>query len=72
MKSFAKLVLLLFGSLVVLSGCSAISSMLYGDSKDAALEVREPSTDSSTVAEEDPAPVEEVISFTFYDSFANW
>lgn len=72
MKSFAKFVLFLFGSLVVLSGCSAISSMLYGHSKDAALEVQEPSTDSSTVAEEEPAPVEEVISFTFYDSFANW
>ncbi len=72
MKSFAKLVLLLFGSLVVLSGCSAISSMLYGDSKDAALEVQEPSTDTSTVVEEEPAPVEEVIRFTFYDSFANW
>lgn len=72
MKSFAKLVLLLFGSLVVLSGCSAISSMLYGDSKDAAVEVQEPSTDSSTVVEEEPAPVEAVISFTFYDSFANW
>ncbi len=71
MKSFAKLVLLLFGSLVVLSGCSAISSMLFHDSKDAAAKVPEPSTEASTVVEEE-APVEEVIRFTFYDSFANW
>lgn len=72
MKSFAKLVLLLFGSLIVLSGCSAISSMLYGDSKDAAVAVPEPSTDTATGVEDEPAPVEEVLSFTFYDSFANW
>ncbi|MDE2951510.1 MAG: hypothetical protein OXT68_12180 [Chloroflexota bacterium] len=72
MKSFAKLVLLLFGSLVVLSGCSAISSILFHDSKDAAAKVPEPSTEASTVVEEEPPPVEEVISFTFYDSFANW
>lgn len=72
MKSFAKLVLLLIGSLVVLSGCSALSSMLFDDSKDAAVKVQEPSTDTSAVVEEEPAPVEEVISFTFYDSYANW
>ncbi|MCY4072218.1 MAG: hypothetical protein OXG60_13050 [Chloroflexi bacterium] len=72
MKSLAKLILLLVGSLIVLSGCSALSSMLFGDSKDAAVEVQQPSTDTSTVVEEEPAPVEEVISFTFYDSFANW
>ncbi|MCY4018760.1 MAG: hypothetical protein OXG39_05085 [Chloroflexi bacterium] len=72
MKSFAKLVLLLFGSLVVLSGCSAVSSMLFGDSKDAAAKAPAPSTDRSAEVEEGPAPVEQVISFTFYDSWANW
>ncbi len=72
MKSFAKLVLLLFGSLVVMSGCSAVSSMLFGDSKDAAAKAPASSSDTSAVVEEEPAPVEEVISFTFYDSFANW
>lgn len=70
MKSCAKLVLLLIGSLLVLSGCSAISSMLSGDSKHAAAKGPDPSTEASSEAEQ--PPVGEVISFTFYDSFAKW
>lgn len=72
MKSIAKLVLLLFGSLIVLSGCSAVSSMLFGDSKDAASKAPASTVDSSTAVEEAPAPEEEVVRFTFYDSWANW
>lgn len=72
MKSFVRVIVLLIGSAIVLSGCSAVSSMLYGDSKDAAVEVQEPSADTSAVVEEEAAPEEAVIRFTLYDSFANW
>ena len=72
MKSFVRVIVLLIGSAIVLSGCSAVSSMLYGDSKDAAVEVQEPSADTSAVVEEEPAPEEAIIRFTLYDSFANW
>lgn len=72
MKSFLKIVVLLIGSAIVLSGCSAVSSMLFGESKNAAVGVQEPAADSATAAEEQPAPAEAVIRFTFYDSFANW
>ncbi len=68
MKSIAKFVALLLGSALLLSGCSAISSMLYGDSKDADLDAH---TDMSA-AEAELEAVESVIQFTFYDSFANW
>ncbi len=64
MKSIAKFVLLFIGSALLLSGCSAVSSMLMGHSKEAAPDMQEPSVDTAAVAE--------VPRFTFYDSFANW
>lgn len=58
MKTFFKLATILLGSALLLSGCSAVSSMLYGDMKEAA-----PDTNAERAS---------VKVFTFYDSFANW
>lgn len=64
MKSIAKFVLFFIGSAILLSGCSAVSSMLLDHSKEAAPDLREPTVDTAAAAE--------VPRFTFYDSFANW
>ena len=58
MKTLFKLAAILLGSALLLSGCSAVSSMLYGDAKEAA-----PDTNAERAA---------VQAFTFYDSYANW
>ena len=72
MKTFVKLLVLMLGGMVVLSGCSTISSMLAGGSKDASAEVQMPASDAPNADEAVAAPAEPVILFTFYDSFANW
>lgn len=61
MKTFFKLATILLGSALLLSGCSAVSSMLYGDSKEAAPDTKETAPERASVQ-----------AFTFYDSFANW
>ncbi len=72
MKTFVKLLVLMLGGMVVLSGCSTISSMLAGGSEDAAAAVEMPASDAPSADEVVAAPAEPVILFTFYDSFANW
>ena len=72
MKTFVKLLVLMLGGMVVLSGCSTISSMLTGGSEDAAAAVEMPASDAPSADEVVAAPAEPVILFTFYDSFANW
>ena len=73
MKTFVKLLVLMLGGMVVLSGCSTISSMLTGGSRRCLRpQVEMPASDAPSADEVVAAPAEPVILFTFYDSFANW
>ena len=72
MKTVLRFIVLLIGASVVISGCSAISSMLYGGAKDSAVAVQEPSGDSATTVEDVQEPAEAVLRFTFYESHADW
>ena len=56
MKTFVKLLVLMLGGMVVLSGCSTISSMLAGGSEDAAAAVEMPASDAPSADEVVAAP----------------
>ena len=68
MMRLAKMIALLLTGLVILSGCSTISTLLKGGSGHAA---DSPAPASDAAAEQDAAAAP-VIQFTFYDSFAKW
>lgn len=72
MKSIIRTFVFMCGVLLVLSGCSAISTIMMGGSDEAASDVQEspadaPSADDQAVVADSPAE-----RYTFYDSTASW
>ena len=72
MKAIVRTLLFMFSVALVVSGCSAISTIMMGGSDKAAMDVQEAPSDAPSAEEETVVADTPASRYTFYDSFATW
>ena len=71
MKSIVRTFVFMCSVLLVLSGCSALSTLMMGGSEEASADVQE-AADAPAAAAEEAVADSSANRYTFYDSTASW
>ncbi len=72
MNSIVRSLLFICSVMLVLSGCSALSTIMMGGSDEAAADVHEAPADAPSAEEEAVVADTSANRYTFYDSTASW